>query len=37
MTVKNIGASVRARINNNAKADKVNTQFLLTRYALERM
>jgi Nucleotidyl transferase AbiEii toxin, Type IV TA system len=37
MTVKNIGASVRARINNKAKADNVNTQFLLTRYALERM
>jgi len=37
MTAKNIGASVRARINNKAKADKVNTQFLLTRYALERM
>jgi hypothetical protein len=35
--VKNIGASVRARINNKAKADNVNTQFLLTRYALERM
>jgi len=37
MTVQNIGASVRARINNKAKADNVNTQFLLTRYALERM
>jgi hypothetical protein len=37
MTVKNIGASVRERINNKAKADNVNTQFLLTRYALERM
>jgi predicted nucleotidyltransferase component of viral defense system len=37
MTVKNIGASVRARINNKAKADQVNTQFLLTRYALERL
>lgn len=37
MTVKNIGASVRARINYKAKADNVNTQFLLTRYALERM
>lgn len=37
MTVKNIGASVRARISNKAKADNVNTQFLLTRYALERM
>jgi hypothetical protein len=37
MTVKNMGASVRSRINNKAKADHVNTQFLLTRYALERM
>ena len=37
MTVKGIGASVRARINNKAKADGVNTEFLLTRYALERM
>ena len=37
MTVKNIGASVRARINNKAKTDKVNTQFLLTRYSLERL
>jgi predicted nucleotidyltransferase component of viral defense system len=35
--MKNIGASVRERINNKAKADNVNTQFLLTRYALERM
>lgn len=37
MTVKNIGSSVRSRIHNKAKADNVNTQFLLTRYALERM
>ena len=37
MTVKNIGASIRARIINKAKADRVDTQFLLTRYALERM
>ena len=37
MTIKNIGASVRTRINNTAKEDKVNTLFLLTRYALERM
>lgn len=37
MTGKNLGASVRARINNKAKADHVNTQFLLTRYAMERM
>lgn len=37
MTVKNIGASVRTRIHNKAKADQVNTQFLLMRYALERL
>lgn len=37
MTSKNIGASVRTRIYNKAKADQVNTQFLLTRYALERL
>lgn len=37
MTAKNLGASVRSRINNKAKADKVNTQFLLTRYSLERL
>lgn len=28
MTLKNIGASVRTRIHNKAKADQVNTQFL---------
>lgn len=37
MTLKNLGSFVRARIHNKAKADQVNTQFLLTRYALERM
>lgn len=37
MTAKNMAASVRARIQNKAKADNINTQFLLTRYALERM
>jgi len=37
LTSKNIGASVRARIHNKAQADKVSTQFLLTRYALERL
>lgn len=37
MTVKNISASVRARIHIKAKHDQVNTQFLLTRYALERL
>lgn len=37
MKEKNVSASVRARINNKAKAEQVNTQFLLTRYALERL
>jgi len=37
MAMKKSGASVRARINNKAKADKVNTQFLLIRYSLERL
>ena len=35
--MKNIGASVRSRIHNKAKADKVNPHFFVTRYALERM
>jgi len=37
MTVKNTGASVRARILNKAKAEQVSAQFLFTRYALERL
>lgn len=37
MTKKNIGASVRARINQKAQLEEVSSQFLLTRYALERM
>lgn len=37
MKTKNTGASVRSRINNKAKTDQVSTQFLLTRYALERL
>jgi hypothetical protein len=34
---KNIGASVRARLLNRARADKVNFGLMLTRYALERV
>jgi hypothetical protein len=33
----NPGASVRARLLNRAKADKVEFQLLLTRFALERL
>lgn len=36
MNTKNLGASIRARILNKAKADGVEFQQLLTRYALER-
>jgi hypothetical protein len=34
---KNIGASVRARLLNRARADKVEFNLMLTRYALERL
>jgi hypothetical protein len=34
---KNIGASVRARLLNRARADKVDFNLMLTRYALERL
>lgn len=34
---KNIGASVRARLLNRARADKADFNLLLTRYALERL
>jgi hypothetical protein len=34
---KNIGASVRARLLNRARADKVEFNFVLTRYGLERL
>lgn len=36
VTTKNLGASIRARILNKAKAEGVEFQQLLTRYALER-
>lgn len=35
--MKNIGASVRARLLNRARADKADFNLMLTRYALERL
>ena len=37
MSVRNIGASVRDRLLNKARAEKLDYNLLLTRYALERM
>lgn len=37
MSGKNIGASIRAKLLNKAKQDNVDFQFLLTRYAMERL
>ena len=37
MSVRNIGASVRDRLLNKARVDKLDYNLLLTRYALERM
>lgn len=37
MNQKNISASVRARLLNKARAEKLDFNLLLTRYALERM
>lgn len=37
MTKRNLAASVRARLFNKAKIDRVNFQRLLVRYALERL
>ena len=37
MTKRNLAASVRARLFNKAKKDRVNFQRLLVRYALERL
>ena len=34
---KNIGASVRARLLNRARAEKIDFNLMLTRYALERL
>jgi hypothetical protein len=37
MTVRNIGASIRDRLLNKARAEKLDYNLLLTRYALERI
>ena len=37
MSARNIGASVRDRLLNKARAEKLDFNLLLTRYALERM
>ncbi|MFZ6673666.1 nucleotidyl transferase AbiEii/AbiGii toxin family protein [Undibacterium sp. Xuan67W] len=37
MNIKNIGASVRSRLLNKARAEKLDFNLLLTRYALERL
>jgi len=37
MTARNIGASIRDRLLNKARAEKLDFNLLLTRYALERM
>lgn len=37
MSARNIGASVRDRLLNKARAEKLDYNLLLTRYALERM
>jgi hypothetical protein len=34
---KNMGASVRARLLNRARADKVDVNLMLTRFALKRV
>jgi hypothetical protein len=37
MSVRNIGASIRDRLLNKARAEKLDFNLLLTRYALERL
>lgn len=37
MTIRNIGASIRDQLLNKARAEKLDYNLLLTRYALERM
>lgn len=37
MSIRNIGASVRDRLLNKARSEKLDFNLLLTRYALERM
>lgn len=36
MSVKNLGASIRYRLLNKARVEKLDFNLLLTRYALER-
>lgn len=36
MNSRNVAASVRARLLNKARAEKIDFNLLLTRYALER-
>jgi len=37
MSVRNIGTSIRDRLLNKARAEKLGYNLLLTRYALERL
>lgn len=37
MNIKNIGASIRNRLLSKARAEKLDFNMLLTRYALERL
>lgn len=37
MTVRNVGASIRDRLLNKARAERLDYNHLLTRYALERL
>jgi len=37
MSIQNVGASIRARLLNKAKAEKLDFNLLLTRYSLERI
>lgn len=37
MTTRNIGASIRDRLLNKARAEKLDYNLLLTRYAMERL
>lgn len=37
MSIRNIGASIRDQLLNKARAEKLDYNLLLTRYALERI
>lgn len=37
MSVRNLGASIRDRLLNKARSEKLDYNLLLTQYALERM